>query len=182
MARATVLTLEDMILPMAEIPRVKIAVLGGSTTIGSGFPRGYEGVKVIADDLVFETPFGPTAPFIHGEVDGKPLLWETLAEMPGDMAELGQRYVSEAEARVGHEKIVLEVQARLNVTEAEVDELVAGIMGTPVPRPRKLKDPRRKLPDPNCTKCHGSGEDMRALIPDTACDCTIVLRKKNADW
>jgi len=74
-ARATVLTLEDMILPMAEIPRVKIAVLGGSTTIGSGFPRGYEGVKVIADDLVFETPFGPTAPFIHGEVDGKEFLY-----------------------------------------------------------------------------------------------------------
>ncbi len=60
---------------MAEIPRAEIAVLGGSTTIGSGFPRGYIGVEVIADDLVFETPFGPTAPFTHAEVDGKGFLY-----------------------------------------------------------------------------------------------------------
>jgi 5'-methylthioadenosine phosphorylase len=60
---------------MIEIPKVKIAVLGGSTTMGSGFPRGYEGIKVIADNLVFETPFGPTAPFTHAEVDGKEFLY-----------------------------------------------------------------------------------------------------------
>jgi 5'-methylthioadenosine phosphorylase len=60
---------------MADIPRAKIAVLGGSTTMGSGFPRGYEGVKIIADDLIFETPFGPTAAFTHGEVDGKEFLY-----------------------------------------------------------------------------------------------------------
>ncbi len=60
---------------MSEIPKVKIAVLGGSTTIGAGFPRTYEGVKVIADNLIFETPFGPTAPFTHAEVDGKEFLY-----------------------------------------------------------------------------------------------------------
>ncbi len=60
---------------MAEIPAAKIAVLGGSTTMGSGFPRGYEGVEIIADELVFETPFGPTAPFTHAEVDGKEFLY-----------------------------------------------------------------------------------------------------------
>jgi 5'-methylthioadenosine phosphorylase len=60
---------------MAEIPKVKIAVLGGSTTIGANFPRACKGVNVIADGLVFETPFGPTAPFTHAEVEGKEFLY-----------------------------------------------------------------------------------------------------------
>ncbi len=60
---------------MADIPKVKIAVLGGSTTIGANFPRAYKGVNIIADGLVFETPFGPTAPFTHAEVDGKEFLY-----------------------------------------------------------------------------------------------------------
>ena len=60
---------------MSTIPEVKIAVLGGSTTIGANFPRAYNGVDVIADDLVFETPFGSTAPFIHAEVNGKEFLY-----------------------------------------------------------------------------------------------------------
>jgi len=60
---------------MAEIPKIKIAVLGGSTTIGANFPRAYKGVKVIADNLVFDTPFGSTAPFTHAEVDGKEFLY-----------------------------------------------------------------------------------------------------------
>jgi len=118
--------------------------------------------------------------FEQGLRDGKSLLWETLAELPGDLGELSYRYVNEDDARAGHEKTVLEVQARLNVTEAEVEELVAGVMGLPVPRPRKIKDPKRKPPDPNCKKCRGSGWDPRALLPNTTCDCTIVLRKKNA--
>ncbi len=63
------------LLGMANIPKVKIAVLGGSTTIGANFPRAYQGVKVIADDLVFDTPFGPTAPFTHAEVDDKEFLY-----------------------------------------------------------------------------------------------------------
>ena len=60
---------------MADIPQVKIAVLGGSTTIGANFPRAYEGVNIIADGLVFDTPFGQTAPFTHAEVDGKEFLY-----------------------------------------------------------------------------------------------------------
>ena len=60
---------------MSTIPEVKIAVLGGSTTIGANFPRAYDSVNVIADNLVFETPFGPTAPFTHAEVDGKEFLY-----------------------------------------------------------------------------------------------------------
>ncbi len=60
---------------MSEIPKVKIAVLGGSTTIGSGFPDDYGGVEVIAGDMVFDTPFGPTAPFTHARVDGKEFLY-----------------------------------------------------------------------------------------------------------
>ena len=48
---------------MSEIPKVKIAILGGSTMIGANFPRAYSGVKVIADNLVFEIPFGKTASF-----------------------------------------------------------------------------------------------------------------------
>jgi len=60
---------------MTEIPAVKIAVLGGSTTMGSRFPCGYEGVEVIEENLVFETPFGLTAPFTHAEADGKQFLY-----------------------------------------------------------------------------------------------------------
>lgn len=60
---------------MAEIPEAKIAVLGGSSTMGSGFPRAYEGVEILSDDLIFETPFGPTAPFTHAMVDEKEFLY-----------------------------------------------------------------------------------------------------------
>jgi len=120
--------------------------------------------------------------FERGVRDGKPLLWETLAEMPGELGEILHRYVDEDDARAGHEKTVLEVQARLNVTEAEVDGLVAEVMGIPVPRPRKIKDPKRKPADPDCKRCDGRGWAPGALLPDTACDCTYVLRKKNARY
>jgi hypothetical protein len=50
---------------MSEIPKVKIAVLGGSTTIGAGFPREYEGVKVIDDCIVFDTPFARARSLTH---------------------------------------------------------------------------------------------------------------------
>jgi len=60
---------------MKDIPKVKIAILGGSTTIGAKFPHDYEDVNVIEDGLVFEIPFGNTAPFTHAEVDGKEFLY-----------------------------------------------------------------------------------------------------------
>lgn len=60
---------------MAEIPKAKIAVLGGSTTIGAGFPREFEEISIINDELVFETPFGLTAPFTYAKIDGKEFLY-----------------------------------------------------------------------------------------------------------
>ncbi len=60
---------------MVTIPQVKIAVLGGSTTISAGFPHSYNGVKILTDNLIFDTPFGPTAPFKHAKVDGKEFLY-----------------------------------------------------------------------------------------------------------
>jgi len=60
---------------MKRIPSVKVAVIGGSAIMGSGFPRGFEGVKVHANAVKFETPFGPTAPFTHASVDGGEFLY-----------------------------------------------------------------------------------------------------------
>ena len=120
--------------------------------------------------------------FEHGNFEGKPLLWETLAEMPGDLPEFGQRYTSEVRAKEGHEQIVLQVQARLNVDEKELEKLLEDIVGVPVPRPRMVKEPKRKLPDPNCNRCGGTGEERGTLLPDTFCECTVVRRAKNADW
>jgi len=52
------------------IPEVKVAVIGGSSILGSGFPEAFEDVTVITEGLIFETPFGPAAPFTHASVDG----------------------------------------------------------------------------------------------------------------
>lgn len=60
---------------MEEIPEVNVAVLGGSTVIGSGFPNDYPDVVVISENQVYDTPFGVTAPFTHAEVKGKEFLY-----------------------------------------------------------------------------------------------------------
>ena len=52
-----------------SIPEVKVAIIGGSSILGSGFPGAFEDVDVIADGLIFDTPFGLTAPFAHASVD-----------------------------------------------------------------------------------------------------------------
>ena len=52
-----------------SIPEVKVAVIGGSSILGSGFPGAFEDVDVIADGVIFDTPFGLTAPFAHASVD-----------------------------------------------------------------------------------------------------------------
>lgn len=57
------------------IPEVKVAVIGGSAIIGSGFPVEFDCVKVLEDGVVFETPFGPSAPFTHASVDGTEFLY-----------------------------------------------------------------------------------------------------------
>jgi 5'-methylthioadenosine phosphorylase len=58
-----------------EIPEVGMAVIGGSAIMGSGFPAGFDGVEVIREAVVFETPFGPTAPFTHASVGGREFLY-----------------------------------------------------------------------------------------------------------
>jgi 5'-methylthioadenosine phosphorylase len=58
-----------------EIPEVGMAVIGGSAIMGSGFPAGFDGVEVIREGVVFETPFGPTAPFTHASVGGREFLY-----------------------------------------------------------------------------------------------------------
>ena len=52
------------------IPEVKVAVIGGSSILGSGFPEAFEDVDVIIEGAIFETPFGPAAPFTYASVDG----------------------------------------------------------------------------------------------------------------
>jgi 5'-methylthioadenosine phosphorylase len=58
-----------------SVPEVKVAVIGGSSILGSGFPKTFEDVDVIAEEVVFNTPFGPTAPFTHASVDGTEFLF-----------------------------------------------------------------------------------------------------------
>ncbi len=58
-----------------SIPVVKVAVIGGSAIIGSGFPVEFSGVEVIEDDMTHDTPFGPSAPFTHASVDGLEFLY-----------------------------------------------------------------------------------------------------------
>ena len=53
-----------------SIPQVRIAVIGGSTILGSGFPGALEGVEVMEEGVVYDTPFGPTAPFTRASIDG----------------------------------------------------------------------------------------------------------------
>lgn len=60
---------------MSDIPQVPIAVLGGSTIYEQDFPSGLPGVDVLKDQLVYDTPYGPSAPFTLAEVDGKRFLY-----------------------------------------------------------------------------------------------------------
>jgi len=58
-----------------SIPEVKVAVIGGSSILGSGFPGAFDDVEVIADGLIFDTPSDPTAPFTHAAVSGTKFLF-----------------------------------------------------------------------------------------------------------
>ena len=57
------------------IPKVNIAVIGGSTVMGVDFPGALEGVEVHEGDVVYETPFGPSASFTVASVDGVEFLY-----------------------------------------------------------------------------------------------------------
>jgi len=59
---------------MSEIPKVSIAVIGGSTNMNARFPEAFPGVEVLTKDMIYETPFGPTAPFTHARVKGREFL------------------------------------------------------------------------------------------------------------
>jgi len=58
-----------------SIPKVKVAIIGGSSILSSGFPGAFNDVEIIADGLFFDTPFGPTAPFTHVAVNGTEFLF-----------------------------------------------------------------------------------------------------------
>lgn len=56
--------------------KTEFAVIGGSGTLSSDFPLGAEdkGVKILADDLEFETPYGLSPAFRLFSVDDKQVL------------------------------------------------------------------------------------------------------------
>jgi len=58
-----------------SIPEAKIAVIGGSSILHSGFPGDLDGVEVIEEDVEYETPFGPTAPFTRAVLRGREFLF-----------------------------------------------------------------------------------------------------------
>src|SRR5512133_817926 len=55
-----------------QVPRADFGVCGGSGSLSFDFPAalGDERVTVLADGLVFETPFGRSPTFTHFRVDG----------------------------------------------------------------------------------------------------------------
>lgn len=59
-----------------NIPKAEFAVIGGSGTLSSNFPAnaGDSDVKVLADHLIFETPYGKTTELRLFEVAGKKVL------------------------------------------------------------------------------------------------------------
>lgn len=56
----------------ANVPKAEFGICGGSGTLslGTAATAGDERVEVVADDLVFETPFGASPAFTHFRVDG----------------------------------------------------------------------------------------------------------------
>ena len=56
------------------IPHVDFAIIGGSGTLSSDFPKNFAGVEVLADNLFFETPYGKSPAFRLCSVGGKEFL------------------------------------------------------------------------------------------------------------
>ncbi|MGQ9556494.1 MAG: MTAP family purine nucleoside phosphorylase [Desulfurispora sp.] len=63
---------------MVQIPAVKYALIGGSSTFSLQFPEDLNGegyaVQVLARDLVYQTPFGASPPFKHFRLGDKEFL------------------------------------------------------------------------------------------------------------
>jgi len=72
-----------------SIPEVKIAVIGGSSNMGSGFPDGFEGVEVLEEGVVYETPFGPTAPFTFATLKGRDFLYVPFHGITREIPSIG---------------------------------------------------------------------------------------------
>jgi purine nucleoside phosphorylase len=53
---------------MSRIPKVEIAIIGGSANMSSDFPGSFKGVEIINENIIYITPFGPTAPFTHARI------------------------------------------------------------------------------------------------------------------
>ena len=57
-----------------KIPDVDFAIIGGSGTLSSNFPKNFSGVEILAENLFFETPYGKSPAFRLCSVDGKNFL------------------------------------------------------------------------------------------------------------
>ena len=59
---------------MEKIPQVNFAVIGGSGTLSSNFPNNFDGVKILEENLIFNTPYGKSPAFKIFEVGDKKVL------------------------------------------------------------------------------------------------------------
>ena len=59
---------------MQNIPRVSIAIIGGSSTMTEKFPDNYPGVEIISKGVEYDTPFGLSAPITHAKVNSREFL------------------------------------------------------------------------------------------------------------
>ena len=46
-----------------NVPSVDFAIIGGSGTLSSDFPKNFAGANVLADNLFFNTPYGKSPAF-----------------------------------------------------------------------------------------------------------------------
>lgn len=61
---------------MKKIPLAQIAIIGGSGTLSIDFPQALnrDDVEVVARDLIFETPYGQTPPFVFFRLGDRNIL------------------------------------------------------------------------------------------------------------
>ncbi len=57
-----------------KIPNVDFAIIGGSGTLSSDFPKNFADVEILADNIFFDTPYGRSPAFRLCSVDGKNFL------------------------------------------------------------------------------------------------------------
>ena len=57
-----------------NIPICDFAIIGGSGTLSSDFPKNFAGAEILADNLFFQTPYGKSPAFRLCEVSGKKFL------------------------------------------------------------------------------------------------------------